>query len=99
MMSSTCSIPMLRRIIPGVTPAFCCSCGDIWRCVVEAGWHASDLASPRLTSRLINLEGIIETSACVEATANTKGQQGAGTTAKIFLCEHMVGIVGEIPRS
>ena len=31
-----------------------CSSADIWRCVVEAGWQASDLASPILTSRLIS---------------------------------------------
>src|SRR5208283_63146 len=37
MMSSTCSIPMLSRIVSGVTPAFRCSSIDIWRCVVEAG--------------------------------------------------------------
>src|SRR5579862_376923 len=36
-MSSTCSIPTLRRIISGVTPAFFWSAGGIWRCVVEAG--------------------------------------------------------------
>ena len=54
MMSSTCSMPTLRRIISGVTPALRCSAGGICRCVVEAGWQASDLASPMLTSRLIS---------------------------------------------
>ena len=53
MMSSHCSMPMLRRIISGVTPALICSTGDICRCVVEAGWQASVLASPILTKRLI----------------------------------------------
>src|SRR5207302_4335854 len=37
MMSSACSMPMLRRIISGVTPALRCSSTDICRCVVEAG--------------------------------------------------------------
>src|SRR5690348_14030866 len=35
--SSMCSMPMLRRIISGVTPAFSCSAAFIWRCVVDAG--------------------------------------------------------------
>ena len=54
MMSSMCSIPTLSRIISGLTPALRCSSADICRCVVEAGWQASDLASPILTSRLNN---------------------------------------------
>ena len=53
-MSSICSIPMLSRIISGRTPALCCSSGDICRWVVEAGWQASDLASPRFTRRVIS---------------------------------------------
>ena len=55
MMSSMCSMPTLSRIISGVTPAFRCSRAGICRWVVEAGWQASDLASPILTSRLISL--------------------------------------------
>ena len=55
MMSSMCSMPMLSRIISGLTPALRCSSADICRCVVEAGWQASDLASPMLTSRLNSL--------------------------------------------
>ena len=51
MMSSLCSMPMLSRIISGVTPALICSMGDICRCVVEAGWQASVLASPIFTKR------------------------------------------------
>src|SRR5580698_4995893 len=55
MMSSTCSMPMHSRIISGFTPA-CSSCASVnWRCVVEAGWQASDLQSPILTSRLKSL--------------------------------------------
>ena len=52
MMSSICSMPTLSRIISGRTPAWLCSSADICRWVVEAGWQASDLASPILTSRL-----------------------------------------------
>ena len=52
-------MPTLRRIISGRTPAGLSSCGDIWRCVVEAGWQASDLASPILTSRLNRLEPVV----------------------------------------
>src|SRR5207249_11987561 len=54
MMSSTCSMPTLSRIISGFTPAFSCSSTDICRWVVEAGWQANDFASPMLTSRLIS---------------------------------------------
>jgi len=52
MISSTCSMPMLSRMVSGRTPALRSSSGDICRWVVEAGWQASDLASPMLTSRL-----------------------------------------------
>ncbi len=52
MMSSMCSMPTESRIISGRTPATRCSSADICRCVVEAGWQASDLASPIFTSRL-----------------------------------------------
>ena len=48
-------MPMDRRMVSGVTPALRCSAAGIWRWVVEAGWQASDLASPILTSRLISL--------------------------------------------
>jgi hypothetical protein len=52
-MSSMCSIPMLSRIISGRTHAGQrCSSADIWRWVVDAGWQASDFASPMLTSRV-----------------------------------------------
>src|SRR5271156_1465195 len=52
MMSSMCSIPMDRRIVSGRIPAFTSSSSDSWRWVVEAGWMARVLASPRLSSRL-----------------------------------------------
>ncbi len=52
--SSMCSMPTLRRIISGVTPTFACSSGVSCRCVVEAGWHVSDLESPMFTMRLNN---------------------------------------------
>ena len=55
MMSAMCSIPTLRRIMSAVMPAFANASAGIWRCVVEAGWQASDFASPILTSRLISL--------------------------------------------
>ena len=49
-----CSMPMLTRIISGVTPALACSAGVICRCVVDAGWQASDFESPRFTTRLMS---------------------------------------------
>ena len=58
MMSSACSMPMLSRIVSGRTPALLWSAGGIWRCVVEAGWQASDFASPRLTSRLTSFSAL-----------------------------------------
>src|SRR5271167_3101229 len=57
-MSSMCSMPTLNRILPGVTPAASCSCDDIWRCVVDAGWHARDFASPKFTNRLNSLSAL-----------------------------------------
>src|SRR3984957_12548929 len=50
--SSICSMPTLSRIISGVTPTCACSSGVSCRCVVDAGWHDSDLASPIFTIRL-----------------------------------------------
>ena len=57
-MSSMCSMPTLSRMLPGPTPAASCSSGDICRCVVDAGWHASDFASPKFTSRLNSLSAL-----------------------------------------
>src|SRR5579863_1367723 len=54
MMSQTCSIPIESRMVSGWMPAMRCCSADIWRWVVEAGWQASDLASPILTSRVIS---------------------------------------------
>src|SRR5204863_8886581 len=54
-MSSMCSMPTLSRIVAGPRPACRCSSADICRWVVEAGWQASDLASPRFTRRLKSL--------------------------------------------
>src|ERR1700733_1777650 len=53
MMSSMCSIPMDIRIVSGRIPAFTSSSSDSWRWVVDAGWMARVLASPRLSSRLM----------------------------------------------
>src|SRR5690606_5832814 len=48
-MSSMCSMPMDRRTRSRDTPARASSSSLSWRWVVEAGWQASDLASPMLT--------------------------------------------------
>ena len=48
-------MPTLIRIVSGLIPALLCSSADICRCVVEAGWQASDLASPIFTSRFTRL--------------------------------------------
>ena len=60
MMSSTCSMPMLSRIISGRHTGLPCSSGDICRWVVEAGWQASDLASPDIDQPLDQLQRIVE---------------------------------------
>ena len=52
--SSMCSMPIERRIMSSETPAFFISSGFNWRCVVEAGWQASDLQSPMFTRRVIS---------------------------------------------
>ena len=41
-----CSMPTHNRTVSSVTPVAASSDGDNWRCVVDAGWVASDLASP-----------------------------------------------------
>jgi Zn-dependent protease with chaperone function len=51
--SSMCSMPIDSRTRSSETPALASSSGDSWRCVVVAGWQASDLASPMLTRRTI----------------------------------------------
>ena len=54
MMSSMCSMPIDSLTMSSDTPARFSSSGESWRWVVEAGWQASDLASPILTSRVIS---------------------------------------------
>ena len=48
-------MPIESRMVSGNTPAMRCCSADIWRWVVDAGWQASDFASPILTSRVISL--------------------------------------------
>src|SRR5450830_344842 len=50
--SSICSMPTDRRSMSSDTPALASSAGLSWRCVVDAGCVASDLASPILTRRV-----------------------------------------------
>ena len=95
MMSSMCSMPTLRRMVSGPMPAMRCSCGDICRCVVEAGWQASDLASPEIHQALEEAQRIVEARAGIKAAANREGQQRAGAPAQILLRKWVVGIVGE----
>ena len=95
MMSSICSMPMLRRIISGVTPALLCSAGDICRWVVEAGWQASDLASPILTEPLHEVQRVVEALARREPADDAEGQQRAGAAAEIFLGQRIIGVVGK----
>jgi hypothetical protein len=63
--SSMCSMPIDRRTMSSETPAFASSSGDSWRCVVEAGWQASDLASPMLTRRVNSLQRVLEARAAL----------------------------------
>ena len=95
MMSSICSMPIDSRIISGVTPAFACSSADICRCVVEAGWQASDLAVAEVDQPLDQLQRVVEPLAGLEAAGDAEGQQRAGAAAEIFLRQRMIGIVGE----
>jgi hypothetical protein len=59
-MSSMCSMPMLSRIISGSTPALRCSSGDICRCVVEAGWQASDFGVAQVDQPRDQLQRIVK---------------------------------------
>ncbi|KAG1291441.1 hypothetical protein G6F63_016971 [Rhizopus arrhizus] len=47
-----CSLPIDSRTVSSLTPALASSAASSWRWVVEAGWVASDFASPRLTRRV-----------------------------------------------
>ena len=94
-MSSMCSMPTLKRMLPGPTPAAQLLLGLICRCVVEAGWQARDFASPRFTSRLKSFKRVVEAHARRQAAAHVEGEQRAGTPAQIFLHQPMVGAVGE----
>ncbi len=69
MISSTCSMPMLSRIISGVTPALRCSSADICRCVVEAGWQASDLGVAEVDQALDQLQRVVESLAGLKPAA------------------------------
>ena len=75
-----CSMPTLRRIISGLTPALFCSSAGICRWVVEAGWQARDLASPKLTSR--NLRSRV-TDPAVTKSLNLQVEQGCSMIGAI----------------
>ena len=63
--------------------------------MVEAGWQASDLASPMIDEPLDQLERVVEPLAGLEAALDAEGQQRAGAAAEIFLRQRVVGIVGK----
>ncbi len=69
-----CSMPTLRRIISGVTPVFACSSGVNCRCVVDAGWHVNDLASPMFTMRLNSRKRVEALDASLESALHPKRQ-------------------------
>jgi len=92
-MSSICSIPTLGEFHRGATPAASCSAGDICRCVVDAGWQASDFASPKFTRRLKSLSAIVEAHSGCQAAADLEGHERASSAAKILLHQRMIGII------
>ncbi len=97
-MSSTCSMPTQSRIIPGVTPARACSSGVIWRCVVEAGWQASDLASPMFTSRLNSCSRVVEAHGLVHTPLDLEGEQRGRQPARaVLLRQRVVGMLAAGP--
>ena len=53
MMSSMCSMPMLRRTVPALMPALARPASSSWEWVVVAGWTHSERTSPML-ARLEN---------------------------------------------
>ncbi|MOA43909.1 hypothetical protein D3C78_1730890 [compost metagenome] len=58
-----CSMPIDRRTRSRDTPARASSSSLSWRWVVEAGWQASDLASPMLTRRTTSLSASMKRAA------------------------------------
>ena len=51
MMSSMCSVPILRRTVPEVMPWLASSSGLSWLWVVEAGWMTRLFTSATFASR------------------------------------------------
>src|ERR1700730_5463388 len=95
MMSEECSMPIDNRMVSGSTPARRCCSGDIWRWVVEAGWQASDFASPILTSRVISFRAFVESLAGLHAALDAKGEERRRVAVQIFLDQRVIRAVRE----
>ena len=63
--------------------------------MVEAGWQASDLASPILTSRLNSFERVVKMPCRPQARRDAEGQERTSAAAEIFPRQRVVGIVGK----
>ena len=90
-----CSIPIDRRTISVLTPAFSSSCSLSWRCVVVAGWQASDLASPILTKRVISCSASIKRAPASKPPFTPKVKIAEGVPFMYFLASSCSGWSGK----
>ena len=94
MRSSTCSKPIDRRMVSGRMPAAMSSAGESWRWVVDAGWMASDLASPRLRSLLNSCSESKNTRPASSPPAAPKVMMD-GTRLQVPLYQLVIRVIGE----
>ena len=93
MMSSMCSMPMLSRIISGVTPALRLLLGGHLPMGGRGRMAGQRLRIAEIDQTLDQLERIVEFCRGSIAAAHAEGHQRAGAAAKIFLRERVIGVV------
>ncbi len=91
------SRPMESRMVSGGMPATTSSSLVSWRWVVDAGWLTSDFASPRLTSRLNRVDGVVRgrPARLIIATCHAEGHDRGHPTAEVAPDEVVMGVIGE----
>src|SRR5438876_3774630 len=84
-MSSSVSMPTDMRTMSGVTPAFARSASSICRCVVDAGWITSVLASPMLARWLMNCAASMKRSPALAPPLTPKLSRPEAPLGRYFL--------------
>jgi hypothetical protein len=72
------------------TPALAISSGPSWRCVVVAGWQASVLQSPMLTSRVTSCERVLEPAAGLAAALDAEVEDAGSFSAHVLPHQRVV---------